>query len=157
MAEVLGAVSGVVGIAAATIQSASILVKFFNNIKDAPDTIHQISSQLQSLKVVLDQIEQRFAPQDTKSAQPPENKLTKDALRECNAIVNSFTKDLKPLMEGMEDPKRTKISWARLRTAFSDQKIQSSLSRLQFSNTTLTLALMVDVIGFVVKRLSFQS
>ena len=152
MAEVIGAVSSVLGIATVAVKATSALITLLHNIKDAPRAISDLHSQLQTLKTVLDEIDEVFSAGGEKGG--PAITPTKCALNDCSRVLEEVSAVLEPLRQGLQatDGGKMQASWAKFRTATMENEITDSVRRLETFKTTLVIALVLAVARFIPHR-----
>jgi hypothetical protein len=136
--EALGAAGSIVGIAAAAIQSASVLHEFFGAIKDAPEEIQSLHERIGSIHAVLVDV-RRIA---CTSTQPPPQSLIR-ALEICGLCFDKI-RQLAVKFEEERWKNSAAGSWVRkFRFAFQRMDIATTLKKLEEQKSTLLLAMAV--------------
>jgi hypothetical protein len=136
--EALGAAGSIVGIAAAAIQSASVLHDFFGTIKDAPAEIQSLQERIGSIHAVLIDV-RRVA---CTSTQPPPQSLFR-ALETCCLCFDKI-RQLAAKFEQERWKNSAAGSWVRkFRFAFQKMDMVTTLKNLEEQKSTLLLAMAV--------------
>lgn len=149
MAEVIGVVASVLGIASAAVGATTALITLLDKIKDAPRTVNDLHSQLQTLKTVLDEIDEVFPAKEEKGG--PAITPTKRALNDCTRVLEEVSAILEPLRQGLQatDGGKVQASWSRFRTVTMEDEITGSVRRLETFKSTLVIALVLAVARFI--------
>ena len=150
--EIIGGVASVFGIATVALKTTSALITLLDNIKDAPRTVSDLHSQLQTLKTILDEIDKVFPVKEEKGE--PVFTSMKPALNDCSRVLEEVSAVLEPLRQGLRatDGGKLQASWSKFRTAMMENEITGSVRRLETFKSTLVLALVFAVARFIPHR-----
>lgn len=144
MAELIGAISGVVGIATATLHSIRVLSNEISNIKHAPETIASIQVELRNVQSVVETLNTALHSTDLKTAfgAIAGSGNLEEALRACTDACDRFYKELKGLVRHSPDAS-SKLAW-RDRFAvgvLARDRVAAFTSELRLCKSTVGLAL----------------
>lgn len=131
MAEILGVVSGGVGIvslAAQLLSSAQALRSFVANARNAPDRLKSLAYDIETFAVMLEEFE--FDPRDDRE---PINAL----LDRCIRSVQSQVRIIVRCLERLENRMKQSRVRGRLLAAFEDPEIEKLLDGLERAKTSL--------------------
>jgi len=144
MAELVGTISGVVGIATATLHSIRILSNEISNIKHASETIASIQVELRNVQSVVETLETALHATDLRTefdAIAGSGNL-KEALRACTDACDRFHEELQNLLRHSPDAS-SKLAW-RDRFAvgvLGRDRVAAFTSELRLCKSTVGLAL----------------
>jgi hypothetical protein len=111
-------------------EGAKRLYNFWRNVKDAPDEVKTLVSELGILSEVLDKLQRRY--QNPLAATSP--------LFSCNNFIQKLTTITRRLEPGFESGSQRARTWASVKTALKRRDIESILGSLRDAKVTLILA-----------------
>ena len=136
MAE-LGAVASIVGIATAAIKSVQILYTTIHDLRDVPDTIHNIKIDLESVKPVLDSL---YTTAKNDSTEIVLHAEVKSAVENCTRACTAFQTLLDRWMRSStQDRTFWKDRWRV--GLFGQERIKALKGQLNDCKSTLTVTL----------------
>ncbi|KAF8243651.1 hypothetical protein K440DRAFT_38346 [Wilcoxina mikolae CBS 423.85] len=124
----IGLLSGI----AAIIKATTELYSLIDSIVDAPGFLTDLKSQLQTLGIVLSEIDRTSNQQNTSEA-------LKVSLDKCKELLDAIGILLKPLRREDKDGS-VRAKWKQIRTAFKEDEIKSAMNGLESFKITLVLA-----------------
>ena len=136
MAE-LGAAASIVSIASATLQSVRFLCTTISNLKDVPDTIREIKSDLQSVGPILNNLHTTAQSDSTQIVLSAE---VKSAVANCRRACTDFHSLLNRWMRYSTQDKTFWMDRWRV-GLFGQERIRTFRSRVGDCKSTLTVAL----------------
>ena len=138
--DVLSTAASVAGVASIAVQladSAKKLYDFWSSVKDAPDTIQRMTTDLQLLSDVLSRIAleaQSSRPDDTIVAH----------LRNCNVKLQSIVDLINKFEPGFASESFSIRKWSAVKAALKDEKLEKLLSAVESAKTTLIIVLQTS-------------
>ncbi|KAK5994513.1 Vegetative incompatibility HET-E-1-like protein [Cladobotryum mycophilum] len=144
MAEVIGVVSGVVGIATFAVQTTTTLINLIGSIREAPDVLLELDDGLKTLKIALDRLaEVEKHASDSSDDDGASNSATKHALKGCDRVLERIANELDPLQRQLRQG-RAQAVLAITKTVIRESSIKDQISRLDSSKMNLVIAMAVD-------------
>jgi len=159
MADPLSIGSGIVGILGLTISITQIVVQFGLDWKDAPKEAKSIVSELQSLKVVMLEIEKAEtnlllntdfidAFQDQPSILLSELGPTAPTTTETKLSINVCKQELESLLDKLKKiGKGHRVGWERLKAPFLTKDLQKSIDKVHRQCRILNDMISYDAIN----------
>ncbi|EPS41851.1 hypothetical protein H072_4227 [Dactylellina haptotyla CBS 200.50] len=158
MAEAIGIASSVLAFASAAIKTTRVIVELINGIKDAPEFISDLQSDVQRLRSILLQLEtsekQRIASLNSKpgnkkgkdGTQEADNEYDtiRDQLKHCKTVLKGVEDELVPVLEKMKGNKK-QVAWASVCVAFTEKSIKEHSSRLSKAKAELLFTMIIDI------------
>ena len=135
--EGLAAAASVVGVASLALQLAGSVKKlhdFWDSVKEAPEDVRSITSDLQLLSSVLSDIAseaQHVTPDHTLEA----------VMERCVMKVKTLNTILNELEPGFASSRTLKRKWTALKNVLKSEKVKKFQTSLQDLKTTLILVL----------------
>ena len=126
-------VFAVVSLAVQLAESAKKLHEFWGSIKDAPDTIRGIVSDLELLSDVLTRI-----ALEAQSSRPDETMIA--ALKGCGVKLQIITAQVDKLEPGFASKNLSIRKWSAFKTALKSEKLEKMQLAVEGAKTTLMLA-----------------
>ncbi|KAF3940959.1 hypothetical protein ABW19_dt0206747 [Dactylella cylindrospora] len=159
MAEAIGAASGILTFAAASIGVTVTIIDLISGFKDAPQTITDLHDNLCILKGILEQLsskEQLLKSQrENGETQNPGREtlgdVTRAVVEQCSKVLRRISDVLAPLQENLTKGK-AKANWTKLYTSAMDKTIQGYFGQLERSKSNLVLALTFDARFAVINK-----
>ena len=136
----LSAAAGVIAVASLAIQLAentNKLVEFWSSIQHAPEEIRDISSELESLANVLQQI-------GHEAEHHPPSQPTLSALTMCAERINVTNSITASFKAGLLSNRTKMRRWSSLKAVFSRDKIEAVQKSLSRMKDTLILTMLND-------------
>ena len=151
MRDPLSVTASVVGITTAALQSAQFLAKIIDNVKDAPGTVKDISTDLRAVEPVLQDLKR--AVQDDPSQVILSNQIGL-AVENCDRACKAFQLQVE---RWMKHSKEDKIFWIyRWKIGlFGQERIKTFKEQLSDCKSTLSVALSTATL-FVHYRQQFS-
>lgn len=133
MAEIIGVVSGVLGLAQLAFQSSLVLYEKVESFKDAPYKVRDLRDELKCLVDVLETLSQ--------TAQDSEIKLDslELPLRICNEACKGFSEFIDSNTTRSTSGKFSKLDWLKLQ--YKGDDITEFKEKLAIHKLTITIAL----------------
>jgi hypothetical protein len=143
MADVIGTVSGVVGITLAALHAIRILINDIENIKDAPETIGNVKRELESVEGVLNTLEKTLRDENILSKDFEElvgGANVESAMKNCEGACKRFQSTLKKWWKHSTD---TDIHWwDRAKVGFfGEKRVAAFTTELNSCKATVSMAL----------------
>ena len=123
----------VVSLAVQAAESAKKLYEFWGAVKDAPDTIRGMASDLELLSDVLSRI-----ALEAQSSAPGHTMIA--ALKNCNSKIQSITVQIEKFEPGFASKRSHVRKWSAIKTALKEGKLEKLLLAVEGVKTTLILA-----------------
>jgi len=136
MAEVIGAISGLLGICDVIIRSSSRIAKYITDAKDYPKEIGLVKSEIENLEAITAATKGFLTSSKATSQKLDESATIFVVLRQCQGIVG----DVERYIIRIEASSAKRLRWA-----FIDiEKVKSFLQNLDRFTAMLHLALSLD-------------
>lgn len=143
MAEVVGTISAVIGIAAAAAQSAQSILAIINEISNASEKLQRLREELEVLEGVLTAVGKA-----TNADPPAEDDPVLLALRKCWDELEKLEKLLKRL-QAPEGAGRLKRFTKDFSAFLEDPKLEDAIRTLQRHENRVCFALTATIYGYV--------
>lgn len=141
----LSITASVVGITAAALQSAQFLAKAIDNVKDAPDTIKDISADLRAVELVLQNLSKAL---QNNPSQIILSDQIKSAVKNCEKACVAFQSRIEHWTRHSTEEKTFWVDKWRI-GLFGQERIKTFKGQLSDCKGTLTVALSTATMYFV--------
>jgi hypothetical protein len=141
MAEVIGILSGTVGIAAFVLQAVRDISNLAGDISDGPRRLQQLEQELYDLQLILSRLE-RLESAVYKDGKASELSPVVLSVKTCHDELERLKRLLEPLLP-KPGGERIKL-FQRMKTFLKDGEIKDAVSALQSRKLSLCLALMTN-------------
>ena len=137
--EGLGAATSVIAVLDLSAKVASLLVQYSRAVKDAPNNITRLQSEIKSLKNILGDVKQLL--NDPASAKLSASQKLLEALNDCFSLLKSLAKILEP---GKTQKTISRLGVRALRWPFESNEVDRIIRELDRCKQTISLALEID-------------